>query len=265
MSDADVAAATEFVCEVYRERCPEVLRYLPALLQKEAHRAREVAAVVASRCGVPPPPWLAGAPPPAVRREEAAPDLPVKMRGPMLSAIDDLRGVIDDKDTIIRAQRDALQSGARTLLKHRREAVAHAQAVHRWTDSQRRHARAIEQLLNQIREVKNPDARVRADTPSDVPVAELGELCDLLGVSVVSRAQGSVADRMRLPPPPPSFTAVLEGASGVSAAVRAEAARADLAARLARCEELLPSLPFPDADPRWTSDSGTDPPTPGSV
>eukprot|EP01062_Namystynia_karyoxenos_P024849 TRINITY_DN19722_c0_g1_i1.p1 TRINITY_DN19722_c0_g1~~TRINITY_DN19722_c0_g1_i1.p1 ORF type:complete len:346 (+),score=71.94 TRINITY_DN19722_c0_g1_i1:77-1114(+) len=212
-SPAEQAAAA-FLMRVYREHCPDMLRYLPPLLRAFRGRACELAAAAAKKYGltfIPP-----GAPPLDSHPPPARPSVQMPRPRPAPEVLQ-TAAPANSRDALIGAQRGVLEGSAASLRRWSAEGASHEGAINSFRAMQRTQRAAILALLDRLqaaqhsKQMGGPEPRAPpsppassddGDTVAAVPLRALDEVRGLLGVSTELRPAADA-------PPPSALHATL--------------------------------------------------------
>eukprot|EP00755_Sulcionema_specki_P006247 Sspe_Gene.34930::Locus_16961_Transcript_2_3_Confidence_0.429_Length_2264::g.34930::m.34930 len=227
-----------FLRDAYATHCPQMLPFVPTLLSIYRNRPADLVAAVAVKFGLPIPPGIdniaddpAGVPPAHVVIDSLS-SLPLSPAPPPSRSVEgsgakpittprkpddvppvqheaggkvphDLAEMMNEKDTLIKAQMHLIEDYALQLEQKRSEASAHEQTVEYLRHLHTRAQGVIERLARHVREVwsRNPPPHRHTSTPpppapqppasllsrletGNMDVGELEVLCRILGIGM---------------------------------------------------------------------------------
>eukprot|EP00754_Rhynchopus_humris_P001605 Rhum_TRINITY_DN10927_c0_g3::Rhum_TRINITY_DN10927_c0_g3_i1::g.41313::m.41313 len=181
----DVRAPIESLVEryirgVYTQYCPQMLPFVPTLLIIYKERYVELASAVALKFNVPVPQDL-------LRLLDGAPPLPspavttVTHTHTHDAAPQGVQTVLEEKDTLIKAQMSLIEDYAMQLDQRKQEADAHEQTVAYLRQLHTRANSVIEKFGRHISTVSEKYSQ--DNNGAQMPLGELASLCDILGIS----------------------------------------------------------------------------------
>ena len=175
--------AEEYVRGVYGQCCPEMLPFVPTLTQIYRGRLSELTNAVSIKFGVPGPavPSTGLEAPPHPQQQQHQQQQQQQQQ--QNNGVEEIQQLMDEKDTLIKAQMHLIEDYALQLDQRREEANAHEQTVHYLRHLHTRAHGIIEKFGRHLKsDDVQPIDKQQQQVGGELPVSELHKLCGILDI-----------------------------------------------------------------------------------